>query len=558
MILIERIAFRSLVILLLILLFAVSSVAQCRFPSSRVGRSLTFSFVPESTAAGAVLHVTVQFQGNSMGFEQIEIPVAWADEKLNAVSNLRAASASTIIEDDSRTGEKTIRYPPKSTVVLAYDLSKDWAGPLVHPFQFHPVVMPDYFEINGDNALVVPKLPHGAVVTANFDFHELPSDWSLATSLGAPQDRREYCQTSSGAGEQVLFQALFAAGDFRIHRFHIGRRDAALAVRGKWTFTDEQAVEEIRKIVGVVREFWHDDHFPYFLVTLKPYDQDHGSSDGSAFTNAFWVYMSRLDPIETQLTLLAHESFHAWNPRRMGPYESYRAFDWFKEGFTQYYAYKLVYLAGLMPLSAYIESLNRDLRLYPGSNDPYIRGRGIALWLDGEIRSESNGKKSLDDVMLDMVRTADKPLTLERILQTAGRYLPPPARRQLEAAANQGEVLLPAADAALPSCAVIDVSMEQLPVFDLGFDFAASRVANRVIGVREDGPAWRAGLRDGQTLKRISVYNGQPDRQATFGITQDGQTQTIQYYPRGKTVSAPQFHLDSAAFAARPGSCRNR
>lgn len=35
------------------------------------------------------------------------------------------------------------------------------------------------------------------------------------------------------------------------------------------------------------REFWHDDNFPYFLVTLKPFDNDSGQGDGSAFTNAF-------------------------------------------------------------------------------------------------------------------------------------------------------------------------------------------------------------------------------------------------------------------------------
>jgi len=554
---IERKAFRALFILLLMLSFAVAGLSQCRFPSSRVGRTITFSFVPENTASGTILHVTVQFEGNSRGFEQIEIPVEWAGEKLHAVSNLRALSSSTTI-DDSGSGEKTIRYRPDFSVVLAYDLSKDWAGPLVHPYQFHPVVMPDYFEINGDNALVVPKLPRGALITANFDFHALPSGWSLATSFGASNDRGEYCQTSSGERDEVLFHALLAAGDFRIQRFRIGRRDAVLAVRGKWTFTDGQAVEEIRKIVGIVRDFWRDDHFPYFLVTLKPYDQDHGSGDGSAFTNAFWIYMSRLDPFETQLTQLAHESFHAWNPFRMGPYESYRAFDWFKEGFTQYYAYKLVYLAGMMPLSAYVESLNRDLRLYPGSADPYIRGRGIALWLDGEIRRESKGKKSLNSVMLDMVHGVDKPLTLERILQTAGRYLTPAARRQFEGAANQGDVLLPAADAALPGCAALGVSMEELPVFDLGFDFAASRLANRVIGVREDGPAWRAGLRDGQKLTQLSVYNGQPDRLATFTIDAGGQPQVIQYYPRGKSVTAPQYRLDLAELTARPGSCLSR
>lgn len=554
MTLLKFIGFRALVISLLLSSFTPSIHAQCKFPSAQGARALTFSFVPENTNSSAVLHVTFRFHGNSTGSESIVIPVGWAGEKLHAVSNLRALSEATTIEDTSDAGRKIVRYPVNADVTLAYDLSKDWQGGLHHPYQFHPVVMPEYFEINGQNSLVFPKTDSMASITANFDFHALPNDWALATSFGTPEDHTDYCQSFSGAWVEVA-RAVFAAGDFRIHRFSISGRPAVVAIRGQWTFTDDQATAGIQKVVGIVRDFWHDYNFPYFLVTLKPYDEDHGDSDGSSFTNAFWIYMSRLDPLETQLTQLAHESFHAWNPHRMGEFESYRDWDWFKEGFTTYYAFKLVYLAGLMPLSDYIQSLNHDLRLYPSTDDPYIRGRGIAVWLDGEIRSKSNGKKSLDNVMFDMVAASRKPITLERILRTADHYLSARARRQLEAAAKKGIVLVPAADAALPGCTALSVSAEQLPLFDLGFDFNASRIAFRVVGVREDGPAYQAGLRNDQKLTHVSVYNGQPDKLAKFTIDVSGEPKVIQYYPRGKIVSVPQYHLDSAALSAHQDSC---
>jgi predicted metalloprotease with PDZ domain len=554
MTLLKFIGLRAMAIALLVSLVNISVHAQCKFPSSRGVRALTFSFVPEKTSAGAVLHITVQFQGNSTGSESLVIPVEWAGEKLHAVANLRALSEATTIEDTSDPGKKIVRYPANADITLAYDLSKDWPGGLRHPYQFHPVVMPEYFEINGHNALVFPKTDGPASVIANFDFHALPNNWTLATSFGTPEDHADYCQSFSGRWEEVA-RAVFAAGDFRIHRFWISQRPAVVALRGQWTFTDDQAVAEIQKVVGVVRDFWHDYNFPYFLVTVKPYDEDHGDSDGSAFTNAFWIYMSRLDPLDTQLTQLAHESFHAWNPRRMGEYESYKDWDWFKEGFTTYYADKLVYGAGLIPLSEYIQSLNHDLRLYPGTDDPYIRGRGIAVWLDCEIRSESHGKKSLDNVMFDMVAGRRKPITLQRILRTADHYLSAPARRQLGDAANKGMVVVPAADAALPGCTALSVSVEQLPLFDLGFDFNASQLAHRVMGVREDGPAYGAGLRDDQKLTHVSVYHGQPDKPAKFTVEISGQPKVIEYYPRGKIVSVPQYRLDSAALSAHPDSC---
>jgi predicted metalloprotease with PDZ domain len=196
-----------------------------------------------------------------------------------------------------------------------------------------------------------------------------------------------------------------------------------LAIRGEWKFTDEEVMSAVAKTVGAVRDFWRDDNFPYFLITLKQYDHERGSGDGSEFTNAFWLYMSRPDPLSEYLPTLAHEAFHAWNPRRMGIEADGQKIEWFREGFTQYYGYLLVHRAGLMPLSDYMNGINRDLRNYPTSTNAYLHGRIIALWLDGRIRKDSNQKNSLDNVMFDLVHGADHPLTEARILETAGRYL---------------------------------------------------------------------------------------------------------------------------------------
>jgi hypothetical protein len=61
------------------------------------------------------------------------------------------------------------------------------------------------------------------------------------------------------------------------------------------------------------------------------------SAIGSEFTNAFWMYVSRQDSFADRLPQLAHESFHAWNPHRMGLRPNGEPIDWFTEGFTDYY-----------------------------------------------------------------------------------------------------------------------------------------------------------------------------------------------------------------------------
>jgi predicted metalloprotease with PDZ domain len=296
----------------------------------------------------------------------------------------------------------------------------------------------------------------------------------------------------------------------------------------------------------MVRDFWHDNNFPYYLVTLSPYDQDHGGSDGSAFTNAFWMFVSRLDSFNGLLPTLAHESFHAWDPRRMGTVPTGYDEDlikWFREGPTEYYAQLLTYQAGELTASDYANSMNVILRRFPTSNDEYVRGRIISLWLDGTIRKESGGKHSLDDVMFDMVRTGDQPYTLDRILATAGRYLSPESNALLQqAVSDHGDLPAPEHLPMLGDCA--HASRDDVPTFDLGFDFDRSQSTQRVTGVVKDGPAFNAGLHDGQSLLGWSFDKHDPERIAKFRIHSDTGDQRINYYPQGKTIQAWQYHIN--------------
>lgn len=529
--------------------------SQCRFPAAGTGRILTYTFDPELAATGTVLHVSLKFR-DGQAIEELEVPTGWAGETLHGLRNLRALSADTIISDTTSVGNKTIRHPPDQEVELAYDLMKDWTGRFRHPAEFHGTLMPDYLELTGDTALVHPKLPADARVTVHFDWSTLPSAWVLATSFGTSSSSDGRCQSFSGTWIAVQ-HALFAAGVFRIHQFKIGTQPGVLAIRDQWTFSDEEAIAQIQNAIGVVRDFWHDHNFPYFLVTLKQFDNDSGSGDGSSFTNAFWMYLSRNDSISDQIPVLIHETFHEWDPRRMGPRsspEDWREIEWFREGFVSYYGYLLALRAGLIQLPAYLDNLNSDIRIFPTSTSAYVRGRVIALWLDQQIRKDSGGKKSLDAAMYDMVNEAAKPLTEGRILETVGRYILPPSRTEL-ARILQPNASISLSENGLGPC--VRGSIDQVPTFDLGFDLPASMATGSITGVEADGPALQAGLRNGQRLSgRLSVHNNQPEKAVIVTVqTSDGQ-KAIEYYPRGKPIAVMQYHLDQAAYTANTETCQ--
>jgi predicted metalloprotease with PDZ domain len=218
------------------------------------------------------------------------------------------------------------------------------------------------------------------------------------------------------------------------------------------------------------------------------------------------------------------------------------ATEWLWEGFTRYYGYRLAYDAGMLPAKEYVELLNQDLRLFPETDDSGFRGRVIGLWLDSAIRRESRGKRSLDDVMFDLVRGHQQPMTLVRVFDTINRYLSPNAQADLRRAVlNHGDLAAPDSVPVLGSCS--SLSIEPLPTFDIGFDVDVSRAVSTVTGVAPEGPAFAAGLRDGQALTGVSYSKGQPERPATITIRTSAGVQRITYLPQGKAVTVSQYHV---------------
>ncbi len=137
------------------------------------------------------------------------------------------------------------------------------------------------------------------------------------------------------------------------------------------------------------------------------------------------------------MNLLAHEYFHLWNVKRirpmaLGPFdyenENYTHNLWFSEGITSYYADLLSYRAGFINKSGYLKGLGEEItgvENTPGNKvDPvsesswdawikyyrpnensrnssvsyYDKGSVLGGVLNLWIISNSNGKKSLDDV----------------------------------------------------------------------------------------------------------------------------------------------------------------
>jgi predicted metalloprotease with PDZ domain len=466
-------------------------------------------------------------------------------------------------------------------VRLSYILVKQWNGPLNSATRFYADLAPEYFHLIGLTSLVHPKLSPFKPAEVHFDWSKLPKEWSVATSFATD----DLCQTAKGSWHDAL-NSLFVAGDYRIYHRTVAGNAVNFAIRGKWSFTDEEWTSKVCKIVETERKFWHDNNFPYFLVTLTPFGGDRGSQGGTALTNAFMEHLSRLDTISPNvLAQISHEEFHSWNPLRMGHSpDPQEPITWFGEGFTRYFEDLMLLRAGLEQFPDYVTSLNTKLRAYEmneGRDVPlaefvrrhsvkqsawpgleYRRGAVIAAWLDGTIRDESHGRSSLTDLMFYLVqqnadyrRRHGKPMLLsnKRILKGAAKYIHKASIDRLRQYVERGgSIQLP--DDALGPC--VQGRIEAIGKFDLGFDRSSiTGETKKVIGVKPDSAAYKAGLRDGQQLLGWSIYNGDPTKQVKLTIKTDTGRQVITYLPQGEKVSVQQFILDQGEYSMKPEAC---
>ena len=127
------------------------------------------------------------------------------------------------------------------------------------------------------------------------------------------------------------------------------------------------------------------------------------------------------------------------------------------------------------------------------------------------------------------------PLTEERVLEAFSRYLAADKMSQLRSMVADGTTV--ALPQSVQACMVLEPSPVQ--VVDPGFD-PSSLKTNRMTGVVESGPAFQAGIRNGQEVYRSSFWKEGPTKDVILGVTVDGQKKLI-HLSSAKTVTILQY-----------------
>ncbi|HET6402779.1 MAG TPA: hypothetical protein VFH95_15450 [Candidatus Kapabacteria bacterium] len=288
----------------------------------------------------------------------------------------------------------------------------------------------------------------------------MPKEWMLATTLESatdddPSATSSYHQTAFNFSdyESLAEAPLLIAPKFQVAGFSQNGVDYAIVAGGPGGFPIDSFQQIASGILSAETSFFRTVPYNSYLFVVYPADGSahaiaHPSSSVYTLPSAAW---SEQEPAIRHM--LAATLFKTWDGERfhisqLGPVDYTTPIDarslWFTEGVSEYYAELLQVRYGLTTPSEFFAAIDQWQRA--ANDDPAVslekiswemckynsgrcaaltaRGALVALLMDIEIRAKTNGRSSLDNVLLRMNREAPSGKTYDDslLVQTISKY----------------------------------------------------------------------------------------------------------------------------------------
>ncbi len=569
-----------------------------RFPSVRHGTWRAFAFAAVVVFSSQTLTAAPQEDADSAvrivyqvrpvprdDRTDLEIEVAWNTGSAEA-TEIRLIADNYGVQDLHRyitsikgvRGTHAERSEDGSTCVvtpnddgqatLAYTISYDPVE--LDGYAFGPIVTANNFHVAGCQWMLRIQ-PNDEIHELEINVVDVPEGWNLYSTLAA--DPRQAMEVE--ANFDNLISSTLGGGSQTRKVYDINGNPLSVFVQEGFELPAEEIADAAAKIVRIQRDWFNDHDQPFYNITVL---KRSSILAGTSVPNMFVCFVGERSDPDGLLALFSHEMFHYWLPNKceidLPPGVRGFKHEWFSEGFTEYFSRRILLEAGLISQREFVEQFNRDLRdlvdnpsrldtfadlvrraeqgqfSSPQKKLAYARGAVIALNWETQLRNAGH-ERGLRGFISDFVAFAQEQggeVSEQQFLDFGANYGLDVAG-VVQANIVHGEEIRVRPGAFGEEFPLRDTTM---PLFEPGFDVQASRAANKVTGVIEEGPAYVAGLRNGMeivTIRNTARFSNAwyPDRPIEVTVLLDGQEREIQFLPHGERVPVQLFELPEAA-----------
>ena len=448
-----------------------------------------------------------------------------------------------------------------ATIGCTYDVDPrkrafdDWA--YIHA----PITSADFFHGLGNAFLLVPN--SGSGVPDEFEVilrWKLPAGYTAACSWGAGRHIGARIKATD------LRHSVYLAGRLVRKTVEESGRKVTVAMVDRFGFTLDEFAGMTSAIVRHECDFMHEDAFPDFVVTAIPVGERLKPGEarlaGSGLYNSFALFVAPESELNDAVEhLFAHELFHNWNGRLLQAQQPERLVYWFVEGFTDYYALRILYESGYWDAGTYARWINRHMREYylnpaiHASNEEinehywtkrstvgevaYQRGLLLGLrWHKlGRQKGVAEGIDRLFRSLVNRARSSGFEVSNQAVRRAGREQLGAWFAAEFDRFVTRAETIDVPPAALAPE---LVGKLTEVYAYELGFDQAQSLEDRKVRGLVSGSAAARAGLREGDALLAWNIQ-GDPDVAVSVKVQRGQQSEAIRYYPRGAKRVVMQF-----------------
>jgi predicted metalloprotease with PDZ domain len=397
------------------------------------------------------------------------------------------------------------------------------------------VLGPDFGFFNGTNLFVYPEKTYDLPARVRF---ELPEGWRVATELRETGEPDVY----TAANYHQLVDNPTFVGHFAMDSAQADGRWIRLAVYPADVMSEAAfgtTLDALQKIADYAHDLFGEPPYRRYTTFVYAYSGQARSAGGLEHADSHLDITSAAGLANgdagVSMGLLSHEYYHAWNvkrirPAEMWPYdyesEQYTPLLWISEGFTSYYGPLILTRAGLRdatgfwnamqgnisgvesePYQASVEDISLATWINPqpiGSGYYYSKGALIGMLLDIKIRSATDNRNSLDDVMHQLYHEhyeREHGFTTEDFLRYVGEYIGEEEMWSFYRDHIDGREPLPYAE--VLELAGMSFGMDTIvePLLGVYAEWDGERVV--IDGIVPGSSAAEAGLQAGDQLLRI-------------------------------------------------------